>query len=872
MKKVILLLLLLPYLAAGQVSVNFENGIPDTWVQSAPNRWSSDTVGAISGRYSLHHIFDNPESGSDKIGVPLTDIHADEGTTKWSFVVRHGYDPSSSNNWSVFLMSDVSPVTMAADGSTNGFAIGVNLTGYDDTLRLWKVKGSILSVVINCAVNWQTEIGTMNPARIDVERDKEGHWNIKVSCNNKNLIRTSTGYDPELTVPSWFGILYRYSSTRDRLLWLDDIAIVGVFYRDTTPPAVTAYSVCSRKSIEITLSEEPASAFPAIDNFSLEQAGNIPLIVSSKDSLHFKLEFANEFINKQLNTLIIRRLCDKAGNCRKDTSIRFTPVWAETGDIIISEIMADPIPAVSLPSREYFEISNRSSFTLNPDGWKLIAGEQIYTLSAFNMEPGENRIITSVADTLVLNEFGKTTGLRQFPSLSDEGKLLCIYDTAGILIHGVEYSDKWYGSDLKANGGWSLEIIDESYPFFYEGNWKASVSRRGGTPGTVNSVSSANPDWYFHGIENLFPLGSRKLSIRFSEPVIEFEEIKKALIKDGPDIENVSPSDPLLREFIVSLSSDLVSHTLYEIEMPEELSDFAGNKASETAFTFGLTEPPTSGDITFNELLFNPFPGDPDYIEFFNCSDKVIDASKLALAGVNIQTSDTSDPVPISSGGRCILPGMYYTITTDRKKVVDRYFSSAADRIFEVSSLPSMPDDEGELLLISIELDIIDRITYKEEMHYSLLSGFEGISLEKTGRCNPSGDPASWHSATENSGWGTPGRENSLITQTSDEPGLISFSSSKITPDNDGYEDFLTITLKPGGIGNIISVSVFDERGSPVRKIASNMLTGNEVSLVWDGLADDGSPVRSGIYIVYITWYDETGKSDSFKRVCTVLR
>ncbi|MBI5008853.1 MAG: hypothetical protein HZB98_04235 [Bacteroidia bacterium] len=446
--------------------------------------------------------------------------------------------------------------------------------------------------------------------------------------------------------------------------------------------------------------------------------------------MQFKIEFADEFINKQLNALIIRSLCDKAGNCRKDTSIRFTPVWAETGDIIITEIMADPLPAVSLPSREYFEIKNRSSFLIKPQQWKLIAGDQVYTLPAFNMEPGEKRIITSAEDTLVFREFGKTTGLRQFPSLTDGGKLLCIYDTAGILIHGVEYSDEWYGSDLKSNGGWSLEMIDDSYPFFYDGNWKASVSRKGGTPGTVNSVSSANPDRYFHGIENLFPLNKRELRIRFSEPVDDFGIISKALIKDGPEIEIVTPSDPLLREFSISLSSDLLPHTLYIIELPEGLSDFAGNKASETTITFGLTEPPSPGDITFNELLFNPYPGDPDYIEFFNCSEKVIDASRLALASVNIQTSDTSDPVLISSEGRCIMPGTFYTITTDRNKVVDRYFSSNADRIFEVSSLPSMPDDEGDLLLVSSELDIIDRMSYKEEMHYSLLSGFEGISLE----------------------------------------------------------------------------------------------------------------------------------------------
>ncbi|MBK9389648.1 MAG: hypothetical protein IPN68_05435 [Bacteroidetes bacterium] len=121
-----------------------------------------------------------------------------KGSLPGHLLVRHGYDPSSSNNWSVFLMSDVSPAVMSADGNTNGFSLGVNLTGFDDTLRLWRVKGNTLSVVVNCAVNWQTEIGTVKPVKIVVERDKEGHWKIKILRLDNSLIRMSSGYDPEL--------------------------------------------------------------------------------------------------------------------------------------------------------------------------------------------------------------------------------------------------------------------------------------------------------------------------------------------------------------------------------------------------------------------------------------------------------------------------------------------------------------------------------------------------------------------------------------------------------------------------------------------------------------------------------------------------
>jgi hypothetical protein len=50
------------------------------------------------------------------------------------------------------------------------------------------------------------------------------------------------------------------------------------------------------------------------------------------------------------------------------------------------------------------------------------------------------------------------------------------------------------------------------------------------------------------------------------------------------------------------------------------------------------------------------------------------------------------------------------------------------------------------------------------------------------------------------------------------------------------------------------------------------MLTGPEASVIWDGTADDGSPVDTGIYIVLITLYDENGKTAKWKKVCTVIR
>jgi hypothetical protein len=170
MNKVILLVLFMPAVAFGQIIENFERGNCTGWIQSPEGRWSVDNVNSISGSFSLHHTYDNSGSGTDRIGLELRNLHADEGFTKWSFIVRYGCEPSSSNNWALFLMSGSDPPAFQEDSEINGYAVGVNQTGYDDTLKLWKVKGGIFYPVISTGFNWQTDIGPAGAVKISVER------------------------------------------------------------------------------------------------------------------------------------------------------------------------------------------------------------------------------------------------------------------------------------------------------------------------------------------------------------------------------------------------------------------------------------------------------------------------------------------------------------------------------------------------------------------------------------------------------------------------------------------------------------------------------------------------------------------------------
>jgi hypothetical protein len=769
-------------------------------------------------------------------------------------------------------MSDNEPGSMSIVSGTNGYAIGVNLTGSDDTLRLWKVRNGILTTVINCRVNWQTTIGIGAAARLVVERTDAGTWNVSVYRMNGILVSQATGFDNELFLTSWFGILYRYSSTRDRLIWFDEISIEGIFYRDAVAPEITGCRLTGRNSIEISLSEPPSDDLMVPGNFLLSGNGTRPLYVIKTKALTYSIGFQDSFKNKSINNLLINKICDNSGNCNNNISIQFNAIWAEQGDVIISEIMADPLPEVSLPGIEYLEITNRTEYSFNMKNWRLLFENKKLLIPDIIIHPFEIIILCSPANASYFAKFGKVAEIYQFPSLTDGGMIICLSDSSGAIIHGVEYSQEWYGDKLKSAGGWSLEMIDICYPFFDEGNWTASVSNKGGTPGSANSVFKSNPDNSFCGIVNVFPDDSININLKFSEPVFTLPgEIKSIKIKGKP-VADLKTVDPIFKEFVIHPAEPLLRGEIYELEISTEMNDFAGNRIEKFSFPFGLTEHSEYGDILFNELLFNPFPADADYIELFNNSKKIIDASRLLLVSKDDVSQYLSQPIPVSEEKRCILPEDYYAITTDKDRIADRYFSSSSEHLFETYSLPSMNDDKGHLILYNRELKKIDEVYYNYKMHFSLLSEYEGVALEKSGPWNSSNEASNWHSASESSGWGTPGAPNSVYIElpvTSDE---VVFSSSRITPDSDGFEDILVIKMNLSGNGNVVSVMIFDETGTYIRKLASNLYAGPEASIIWDGTADDGTLVYSGIYIVYITLYDDTGKTNRWKKVCSVIR
>ncbi|MFN8239379.1 MAG: lamin tail domain-containing protein [Bacteroidales bacterium] len=873
MKKVILLLSLVPSLVSGQLSFTFEQGIPPGWVIYPAGEFAADNVNPLSGAMSIHHVYDNNTSGYAQAGFPTTNLRPDLGIVTWRFLVKHSSDPSSSNNWSVFLMADKGPPAMQLPGSVSGFAAGVNLNGYDDTLRIWKVNNGSTKPVLSSRVNWQTQVGTEKYAIIEISREQDGFWEIQVLDEDNNPLGNNSGRDNSLFAPGWCGVFYRYTSTRDRLLWIDDLSLDGIFREDTNPPSVIKTAAAGWRTVDIGLDEPAANSVLDRNNFTLNGKAGSATSVSLIEPDVIRISFSDELINHSSNEILIGILCDGRGNCTSNIKVLFNVDLPDAGDIVISEIMADPTPTVSLPPVEYIELFNNSREQVDAGRMKLIAGSQTYDIPSIILEKNEYIILCDSRDTMFFGAGFRKVPMKSFPSLNDDGKMLAIVDSSGKLIHCVNYSRDWYDDFLKASGGWSLEMVDCNFPFNETNNWRASSSPSGGTPGMKNSVFGINPDKNFEGIFNVFVADSASVLLTFTEPVKTLESVKEKISLTGSGVIEITPADITRENFILTTDSKIRGDKkIYTLVLPADVKDFAGNSPATYTCRFGIPVQPEARSVSFNELLFNPLPGDFDYFELYNNTDMVINLADLQVVSVNTTSGDTSSCYPVSSINRCLLPNELAAFSESPAKVVARYFSADPSRNFVTSPMPSMPDDKGKLVLLNRQLEVVDEVIYDEGMHFPLISNRDGIALEKISPVMSSLNRSAWHSASELSGWGTPGARNSVFNESPASDKIVTLSSSKITPDNDGNDDVLLIRFDTDGIDDVITLEIFDEMGNLVRRLAKTVLVTPGESLVWDGTGDDGKVQRRGIYVLLATITDSRGNSYRVKKVCAIIR
>ncbi len=304
----------------------------------------------------------------------------------------------------------------------------------------------------------------------------------------------------------------------------------------------------------------------------------------------------------------------------------------------------------------------------------------------------------------------------------------------------------------------------------------------------------------------------------------------------------------------------------------KNISDFSGNFLTDTCdfICYYIPGPGLPGDVLINEVLFHPDAAGARFIEVLNNSDKAIDLHTLSADTAGISGEHRQFEI-LSETERMLLPGGFYVITSDSEKLCSRYHVPFPGRISVPPHFPSMDQDSGSIVLFNNgDSALIDEMSYGSNMHLKFLENTEGVSLERISAQMPSGLRANWQSASGTSGYASPGYENSHFAADSGKEIDIHLSSTVISPDNDGKDDFLFITLNKVEEGTLITLRVFNIRGNLVRTICSCSTASENSMFIWDGTGDNNLRVPMGYYILLSESISISGRHSSVRKAIAV--
>ncbi len=848
------------------ISDDFESQNLDVW----QNRydWTLSSYLPIGGAYSLKHNLTNA-TGESYILQPIPEIQISAESIYWEFLLKNSdWDPSSANYFVFHLLMDFNDPELA----DQLYSVGVNLSGSDDLLSLWKTNDDDSELLIKSDFDWNEE----EQVAIKVEYTAIGEWKLYYNRlgDKSNWLEAGRVISEVVNeFETWYaGLEFNFeTASRAGELWFDDFTIE----RYNTAPFLKNYAVYS-DSIVLRFSEDlNFNESSKGGNFSLKRDDNdvfIKEIKASNKKNELVLQLQDKLITGKYN-LRIEGIQDLLGSVSELMTIDFD-FYEETKqyDLVINEILADESPVVGLPEYEFIEIYNARNYSVNIENFKLRVGNTVKILSDFELPAHDYLILCSNAAVDFYKEFGQILGLSSFPSLTNSGARISLESSSGVLLDEVTYSSDWYGDDEKMDGGWTLERVDCNNHSWQADNWQASMDESGGTPGRENSISGINPDVISPRLLAYDLINSNTIDLFFSE----YLELSQALMLENFSLDQgMGHPDSVVEleneKFALRLNfpQDFEHNIQYQLLFSDQLVDLAGNPIEENEFEFLIADLPQVGDLVINEVLFNPYPGGADYIELLNISDRIIDIQDLFIANRD-ENYQIDQVYLLSNRSKMLEVGAYLLMSTDTANIKLNYSHYNEKTFLQLKNLPSYNDDEGRVVLLNRNQEQVDDFAYDEDMHVQNLTSDEGVSLERINPFKETNSTSNWISAAQSIDFGTPGMQNSSYDIDEVEINTLGFKSKIFSPDNDGVDDRLIINFDLDKSGYVANIRVYNSFGKEIRRLASNLTLSTKDELFWDGLLANKERAPIGVYVIYFELYHPDGDVKTYKKTCVL--
>lgn len=272
-------------------------------------------------------------------------------------------------------------------------------------------------------------------------------------------------------------------------------------------------------------------------------------------------------------------------------------------------------------------------------------------------------------------------------------------------------------------------------------------------------------------------------------------------------------------------------------------------------------DPVQPGEIIINELLPDPYAGGSEYIELYNRSDHPLSLSALSVA---IRKSDgtLSTRYPLASIPHHLKAKSYLLLTKNLEGVASFYYIADPTALCELAKLPILANTSSTLVLFrAADETVIDEVAYSSKWHAHSVKSQKGVALERIDPDAATQNPANWTSASETAGYGTPGYQNSQYKNVS-SGGATGIEPPVWIEESGSY----TISYLLDRPGYNCRALVFNTSGLRVAEIANHELLGTSGEITWSGIASNGSPLQTGVYIFYAEIYHPEGVVKRFKK------
>ena len=472
---------------AAQLDINFDNG--DLSI------WSGDIADFIvngDGELQLNAS----EGGSSQIQTPI----ALGDSIRWSMDIEMDFAPSTSNDLEYWLLVD----DVASDMPT-GFLLRFGESGSDDAIQFMEVNEGSETMIASGDMG---QIANGFDLRIQVEKDVEDLWilttqELEIDPSPIESFRVVYPTD-DLSGNHMLGWTCQYTSTRTDRFFFDNVSAMDLL-PDTQAPELVSAVIQNSSKIILQFSEglDENSALD-LSNYNVQLASGQDVSVTSVISMGGRtdawcLEIDN-FPSGQ-GTVSVSGLTDVAGNIIADTSVTiFLAVTPEPGDLLINEILYDPLPG---RDADYVEIINVSDRALSLDS--VFFARANSTAADVNIEDGTVMVPDQIiAFTDNLEEIveiyqpppeANIIELNITNYVNDEGNVTVYSLIRGqrMVLDSFDYTDDFHSPLLTSatREGVSLERLSTISDTNDENNWfSAASSVNNGTPGFENSQRS----------------------------------------------------------------------------------------------------------------------------------------------------------------------------------------------------------------------------------------------------------------------------------------------------------------------------------------------------------------------------------------------